>query len=148
MEKRKLPARFARLTRRVAVIFVREPVAATAPAFAPSTAPTTSTRSATASTWTTASARTTKTLWSARWSAFALGPRFIHFQVASAKFLAVEASDSLGRFLVIGHLDEREAARAACFPIHGHVHARDLSKRFEQCAQIAFRGLEIHIADK
>src|SRR6267378_3047232 len=74
--KGKLPARFARLPRRLTVIFVRETVASAAATF---------TASAAAS-----SARATKTPRTARWATFTLRARFIHLQIAPAHFFSVE----------------------------------------------------------
>src|SRR5580692_7294435 len=90
-----LPARFARLPRRLAVVFIRKTLASAASAFAAATA----------------AARPAKIPWPARRSAFALGPRFIHLQVAPAQFLAIESGHCFGRFLVIGHLHERKPPR-------------------------------------
>src|SRR5438874_864829 len=78
--KGKLPARFARLTRGLAVIFVRETVSSTAPLAAASAA-------ARAAVILAAAAETLGAAWRA---AFALRARFIHFQIAPAHFLAIE----------------------------------------------------------
>src|SRR5277367_2922726 len=131
-----LPARFAWLPRRLAVVLVRKPFAPTAAALASASAPAA------------AAARSAKIPWSTRRSAFALGPRFIHCQVAPAQFLAIESGHSFRRFLVIGHFHERKPPRAPGFPVHSHVHARHLPKRREQIAQLTFRGLKTHIPDK
>src|SRR5271169_2518135 len=129
-----LPARFARLPRRLAVVFIRKTLASAASALASAT--------------TTASARPPKIARPARRPAFALRTRFIHFQIAPAQFLAIESGHRFGRFLVVRHFHKRKPPRTPGFPVHGHVHARHLSKRREQVAQFTFRGLKTHVADK
>src|SRR6267378_7716867 len=136
-KKGELPARLARLPRRIAIIFIREPVAPAA-ALAPAAAPA---RPA-SPTW---AAKTLRAAWRA---AFALRPRFIHFQIAPANFFSVQRRHGLRRFRVVRHFDERKAARTTRLAVHGHVDACDLAKRSEKLSQIAFRGLEVHVADK
>src|SRR5882762_1043033 len=136
-KKGKLPARLARLPRRIAIIFIREPVAPAA-ALAPAATPA---RPA-SPTW---AAKTLRAAWRA---AFALRPRFIHFQIAPANFFSVQRRHGLRRFRVVRHFDERKAARTTRLAVHGHVDACDLAKRSEKLSQIAFRGLEVHVADK
>jgi hypothetical protein len=84
----------------------------------------------------------------ATWSARFPGTRFIDLQIAAADILAIESGHCFGSLGIVGHFDEREAAGATRFPVGGDVHACDLSKRFKERAQVAFRGLEIHVADK
>src|SRR5882672_3242253 len=136
-KKGELPARLARLPRGIAIIFIREtvaPAAALAPA-APAA------RAA-------SPARPAKTL-GATWGAtFALRARFIHFQIAPANFFSVQRRHGLRRFRVVRHFHECKAARAARLPVHGHVDARLLAERREELSQIAFRRLEVHVADK
>src|SRR5258705_4814376 len=88
-----LPARFARLARRFAIVLVRESFPA-----------------ATAATTTTAGARTAAT--SCFWT------RLVHLKVASAQFFTVQPRDSFGSFIVIGHFDKAKAAGAASLSIH------------------------------
>src|SRR6267143_3126795 len=105
--KGKLPARFARLPRRLTVIFVRETVASPA-ALAASAA---------------SSARSAKIPWTPRRPAFALRPRFIHLQVAPANFFSVEGGHGCCRFRVVGHFHECKPSRPSRLPVHGHVDA-------------------------
>ena len=93
-------------------------------------------------------ARPSITLRSAWRSALTFRPRFVYLQVAPAHFFAIESSHGLGRFLIVGHFHERKPSRPAGFPVHGHVHASDLPKWREQIAQLAFRSLKTHVADK
>src|SRR5882672_10783593 len=129
-KKGELPARLARLPRGIAIIFIREPVASTTAARPASP------------TW---AAKTLRSAWRA---AFALRPRFIHFQIATANFFSIERWHGLRRFRVVRHFHERKAARATRLAVHGHVDACDLAKRSEELSQIAFRRLEVHVADK
>ena len=73
----------------------------------------------------------------ARWSAIAARTRFVDLQIAAAGFLAVESSDGLGSFVVIGHFNEGKTSSTTGFAVHGHVHAGDLTERLEQGSQIA-----------
>src|SRR6266849_2046249 len=127
--KGKLPARFARLARRLTVIFVRKTLASAALAAS-------------------AAARAAKIPWTAWPAAFALRARFIHFQVAPANFFSIESGHGLRCFRIVGHFDECKTARAPRLPVHGHVHARYLAERGKQLAQFALRGLEAHVAHK
>src|SRR5882762_5651556 len=136
-KKGKLPARLARLPRGIAIIFIREAVAPAA-----ALAPAASAARPASPTW------AAKTLRSARRAAFALRPRFIHFQIATANFFPIQRRHGLRRFRVVRHFHERKAARAARLAVHGHVDACDLAKRREKLSQIAFRRLEVHVADK
>jgi hypothetical protein len=133
---RVLPARLARLARGFAIILVRKFFLAAAAASA-------STIAATVSTTTAAS-----TAGTARAAGFGLGPRFVDFQVASAKILAIESGDSLGGFIVIWHFDETEPASASGFAVSGDVDARELAERLEKRAKIRRGRLEAHIAHK
>jgi hypothetical protein len=123
-----LPARFARRARRAAIILVRESAAATAAA---------GTTAAAAA----AAARTSST-------AFGLGARFVHLQVAAAEIFAVERGDGLGGFVVIRHFNESETAGAAGLAVHYDVNARDLTEGLKQRLQIALGGLKTHISNK
>src|SRR5712664_3655072 len=138
-KKGELPARLARLPRGIAIIFIREAVASAAAALAPSAAPTA---------WAASPAWTAEISRSTRRAAFALRPRFIHFQIAPANFFAVQCRHGLRRFRVVGHFHERKSARTARLAVHSHVDACHLAKRREELSQIAFRRLEIHVADK
>jgi hypothetical protein len=102
-----LPARFARLARRFAIVLVRESFSA-----------------ATAATTTTAGARTAapRCFWT----------RFVDLKVASAKFFTVQPRDSFGSFIVIGHFDKGKAAGSASLSIHDQMDARYLSEWLEQ----------------
>jgi len=81
-------------------------------------------------------------------AAFALGTRFVDFEIASTRFFAVKPRDRLRRLVIIRHFDERKASRPARVAVHGNVHPRDLSKRLEQRAQIALGHLKAHIPHK
>src|SRR6267378_3669758 len=135
-KKGKLPARLTRLPRRIAIIFIRKPVAPAA-ALAPAA---TAARSA-------SPARTTKALWPSR-STFALWACFVDLQIAPANFFSVQRRHGLRRFRVVRHFHERKAARAARLPVHGHVDPCHLAERRKQLAQFAFGGLKIHVADE
>src|SRR5580658_9307765 len=132
----RLPARFAGLPRRFAVVLIRKPFAPAASAFAA------------ASATTAAPIRPAKIPWPAGRTAFALRPRFIHLQIPSAQLFPVESSHGLGRFVIVGHFHKRKPPRPPGFPVHRHVHARHLPKRREQIAQLALGGLKVHIPDK
>src|ERR1700733_1698921 len=123
-----LPARLARLAGSLAIIFVRESAATAAIS------------AATAATTPAAAAR--------RSPAFGLGASFVHLQITTPDLFSIKAGDCLRRFFIIRHFHKSEAARPAGLPVHRHVNARDLPKSFEQFAQFAFGGLEIHIANK
>src|SRR5882762_1542449 len=135
--KGKLPARFARLPRRLTVIFVGETVAPAAALAASATAA--------RATEVLGAAETLRTAWG---TAFALGARFIHFQVAPTHFFSIECGHGRRRFRVIRHFDECEAARPPGLPVHSHVDARYLAEWGKQLAQFALRGLEAHVANK
>jgi len=79
----------------------------------------------------------------------ALQPRssFVDPQRAASHFPAVQASHSLGRFMVIRHFHECETARAAGFPIVDHGNALNLAEGREQVSQIGFGGFEIQVAN-
>jgi hypothetical protein len=152
--KKNLPARLSRLTRGLAIIFVREAIAPATAFAAPSAIAATAAIPATtaARTPATAAARSgkstaagTRSPWR---SAFSLGPCFIHFQIAPTGFFAIQTRDRLRRFFVIRHFHEREATSSSRFAVHGHVHARHLAKGLEQRPKIAFRRLEIHVPNK
>src|SRR5215468_1069116 len=118
-----LPARFARLASRFAVILMRES-AATATTTGASTA--------------TIAAR----------GALALGPRFVDLHVAASHFLSVESGNGLRCLGVIGHFHKSKTARPACLAISHDVNAPELAKRLEQCRQIGLRSLKTHVANK
>src|SRR5260370_6405229 len=85
--KGKLPARFARLARRLTVIFVGKTVASAALASSAASA---------------GSAKSLRTAWRA---AFALWAGFIHFQIAPANFFSIQGGPGRRRFRVIRHFD-------------------------------------------
>ncbi len=76
------------------------------------------------------------------------GARFIDFQGSPANFLAIQSLHGLGRFRIVGHLDKRKSSRSSSFPVHRNVNPSNLSERFKQGAQLRFRSLKIHVADK
>jgi hypothetical protein len=149
---RELPARFARLPGTIAIIFGREPatLAAASPAAAATVAISiTIPISATIETSATTRAATTPTAWPAA-TATACGfrPGFVHLQSTTTDFFSIQARHSLRCFGIVRHFDERESTCTACFAVHGDVNSSDLSERFEERAQLRFRRLEIHVADK
>jgi hypothetical protein len=119
-----LPARFARLTRSLTVVFIRETFAAAATA---------------------ASATTTAT---PRGAALCLWASFIYFKIASANFFSVEGCDGLGGFAVIGHFHEGKTTSPAGLTVGGQMDASDGAKWLKQSAQITLGGLEAHIANE
>jgi hypothetical protein len=150
----KLPAWFPRLTRRLAIIFVGKAIppaatfaAATAIATAVSSTATAAPRSTASTAAWTSKAAASRTR-AARRTAFALRPRFIHFQIAAAGFFPVQARNRLRRFRIIWHFHESEPASPARFTIHGHVHPRDLPERLKQRTEIGLRRLKIHVPNK
>src|SRR5579875_228311 len=84
----------------------------------------------------------------ARTAGIGFGAGFVDFQIAPAELLAVQFRDSLCRFVIVGHLDESEAARAASFAVHGDVNAGDLADGSKKVAQLALGGLKIHVPYK
>src|SRR5271167_3858255 len=134
---RVLPARFARLPRDFAIIFVRESFLAPATTIATARASAVATISA-------APAATTRTTRAA--AGFGFGPSFIYFQVTSANIFAVEGCDCFGRFGVVGHFHESEAACATGFAVGGHVHTRELAEGLKQRTKIFRCGLKAHVA--
>jgi hypothetical protein len=83
-----------------------------------------------------------------RRSAVLFRARLIHLDVSAAYLLAVESSDSLFRFIVVGHFNECEAARAPRFSVHRDVDTAKVSERFEQRPQVAFGCFKIQISNK
>jgi hypothetical protein len=144
---RELPARFARLTGTIAIIFGREP--ATLAAASPATAttipiPIPVTIAAAIKTATTAAAARP----TAAPATCSFRPSFVHLQSASANFLSIESLHGLGSFRIVGHFNEGKSTSTSRFTVHGNVNSRDLSERFEERAQLRFRRLEIHVPDK
>jgi hypothetical protein len=144
---------------RISIIFVGKTVAATTAAFAAAAAATTARSTASAATRTASAAATTGSAiataagtaetalsTAGRGTTFALGTGFVHFQIATTKFLTIETSNGFGGFFIIRHFDESETARTAGFTIHRHVDAGNLPERFECGPEIALRSLEIEIA--
>src|SRR5262249_27255670 len=93
-----LPARFARLASRFAVIFMRESAAAATTAGASAEA------------------------FAAR-GALALGPRFVNLEVAASYFFSVKSGNGLRCLGVIRHFHKSKAACAACLAICDDVNA-------------------------
>jgi hypothetical protein len=122
-----LPARFLRLSSRVTIIFGRK----------------SATRSAGSS-----SASATWTETPARAAAFGFRRGFIDAQGAAGDFFPVQLAHCFGRFFIFSHFDESESAWLAGLPIIHNVDASDLPERLKEGAQIAFRGLKTHIANK
>src|SRR5579864_6279560 len=77
-----------------------------------------------------------------------LGFRFVHAQGATVHLRSIQRRNRFGRFVVIGHLDEAEAAGAACIPVRDQLDARDFSKWLEDGPQSTFRGFKTHVSDK
>jgi hypothetical protein len=146
----KLPARLTRLTRRLAVIFVREaipPAAAFSATSAVSSAPIPATATGTPATTAPRPSKSTGAR-PARRSTLPLRTRFVHFQIASAGLFTIQARNRLRRFFIIRHFHKREPARAPRFAVHRHVYACNLPERLEQRPEVALRRLEIHVANK
>src|SRR5262245_24869934 len=118
-----LPARFARLASRFAVILMRESAATATTTGAPTTA---------------IAAR----------GALTLGPRFVDLQVAASHFFSVESGNGFRCLGVIGHFHKSKTARPARLAISCDVNAPDLPKRLEQRRQIGLRSLKTHVANK
>src|SRR5271156_1484427 len=135
----KLPTRLAGLTRNLAVILVRKSFTATAASTAVSAAATTIAARATVAR---AAARTA---WA---GGFGLGTSFVNLQIATTEIFAVESSNGLGRFSVVDHFHEAEAAGFAGFAIGSNMNARQLPERLEQCFEIRSSGLKTHVANK
>jgi hypothetical protein len=56
-------------------------------------------------------------------SAFSLGSRFVHYQVAPAKVLAVERVHGAIRVFIIVHFHKREPARLSGKPVTNQINA-------------------------
>src|SRR5262245_50798471 len=74
-------------------------------------------------------------------TALLAGPRLVHLEIALQVALAVERLDRLRGRLLVGHLDEREAARAPGLLVHHHVHVGHLAVRLEQRAHVVLGDL-------
>ncbi len=156
--KQKLPARFPWLPRGFAIIFIGKAISPAPAAFtrtsaisaapAISSATTTAARTPAPAAALAGKAPAATRTRSTRRSAFALWPRFIHFQITSAGFLTIKPSNRLRRFRVVRHFHESKSARPAGFTIHGHMHARYLTERLKQRTKIALRRLKIHVPNK
>src|SRR5579863_9428758 len=83
-----------------------------------------------------------------RRTTFALGPRFVDFQVPAVDFLAVQPGNRLSRLVVVRHLDECKTPRPAGLAVHRDMDPRDLAERLEERAQLALRRLETHVTHK
>jgi hypothetical protein len=135
-----LPARFAGLSRAIAVILIRESAALLASA--PSIAAVGSAVSTAVSVVPTAAAASTRA------GGSALGTRFVHFQIAPPYFFSIEARNRLGCFRVVWHFHKSEAAGSAGLAVGRNVNARNLPERFKQRTQIRLGRLEAHVADE
>lgn len=145
-----LPAWLTRLTRGLAIIFIRESIApaatlASTSAVTPAAIP--ATAAGATATPATRPSKSTGTR-PARRSTLPLRTRFVHFQIAPTGFFTVESCDRLRCLFIIGHFHERESARSSCFAVHRHVYTRHLPERLEQRSEVALRRLEIHVANK
>src|SRR5580700_11089415 len=76
------------------------------------------------------------------------GSGFVHLQGAAGNFLPIQSGYGLGRFRVIGDFDKRKASRLTRLTVLHDVNTRDLSERLKEHAEIAFRSLKTHVADK
>src|SRR5689334_21646153 len=123
----KLPARLAGLARGLPVVFVRKSFPAAASTTAATRASATRTR--------TAAPRCFRT-------------RFVDLEVASAKLFSVKRRNGLGRFIIIRHFDKGKPASTAGLPVHHQMNPRYLPVRLEQLAQLRFRRVKAHVADK
>src|SRR5204862_2516783 len=74
-------------------------------------------------------------------TAHRLGPRFVHDQRAPFHFEFVQLGDGPLRFLVCGHFDEAEAARAAGGHVAHDACAFHRAGTAEQLSQLGFTGL-------
>src|SRR5262249_11899270 len=72
----------------------------------------------------------------------ALVLRLVHLERAAAELRAVERADRVARGARLGHLHEREAARAARLAICDHGHRFDVAVTSEQISKLIFRGRE------
>jgi hypothetical protein len=143
---RTLPARFARLSGTVAIIFGRESAALGISASA-------ATRAAAAGPVTIAVAVKSTAASAARTCAATsagrgLGTSFINLQIAASDCFSIEACNGLGRFGVIWHFDECESASAPGLSIHGNVNTRDLAERFKHPAKFRLGRLKAHVPYK
>jgi hypothetical protein len=116
-----------------------------AAAVSTSTAATTTVTTASASTSIAATTTAPAVSATATTAAFALRTRFVHVDPAPRHFLAVQRRHCVCGFVIVGHFDERESARASGFSIHGDVNARYLSESTEEFSQLGFGGLEVQI---
>jgi hypothetical protein len=139
-----LPARFAWLTRDIAIVFVRKTSLSAAALVAAALAARTSIIAFISAV--TAAAVTTTA--AARTAAGFLGTRFIYFYISAAHVFAVESRDGSRRFRVVDHFDETKTAGPASLAIHGHMNASQLAEGFEQRFQISRGSLETHVADE
>jgi hypothetical protein len=137
-----LPARFARLARSFAIVFIRKtvfiPAAATATAWASTTA-------AGATSATTAVGTIAASSAGAKPTRF-FRASFIYFNVPATNGRTIESRDRFAGFFVIRHFHESETARTAGFAIHDHANAGDLAERLEQFGQLTLGGLKAHVA--
>jgi hypothetical protein len=76
------------------------------------------------------------------------GSRFIHIQGPSVHFFPIQLRNRFGSSLLISHFHESEAAGPARISVRHYLNPRNLSKRFEQGGQVAFRGLETQVSYK
>jgi hypothetical protein len=143
-----LPARFARLAYGFAVILVGKPVASAAAALSFAATATRVTAAVSSAAAIAAEAASAAIPSARRSAAFATRPRLIHLELTAAGRRSIQASDRLGRFLVIRHFDESEPARASGLAVHRHVYTRHGAKWFEQRTQLTLTRLKIQIPHK
>src|ERR1700686_470075 len=72
---------------------------------------------------------------------------FVDPRRTASHFPAVQASHSLGSFVVIRHFHKCETARASGFAIVDHGNVLNLAEGREEVSQIGFRGFETQVAD-
>ena len=68
--------------------------------------------------------------------------RFVHFQLVTVKFMAVERGHCGVGLSAIVHRDEAKAARFASEPVHHQMDFIDGSMLFEQILKIVLSGLK------
>ena len=142
-----LPARLARLTGAIAVVFVGEPATLlTAPASV-STISTIGT-TITASIATPVAVESPTATTGTRTAGCGLGTSFVHLQIAATDWFSIQSGDRCGGFGVVGHFHERESAGPSGFAVHCDMDTRDLPEWLEQRAQFRLRRLKTHVAHK
>jgi hypothetical protein len=81
-------------------------------------------------------------------AALCLGPSFVYGKRTPARIAAVQSGDGGVGFVVVGHFDKTEAARAAGIAIGYYRRAINGAVRLKPLAQISFRGAKGKISNK